>query len=61
MPGSTARGLGVSPFGSSVISYAAKTSIGRNGIGLTRHSALETGRVLVGDQVRIAIELQANC
>lgn len=39
--------------------FEARTSIDRRDFGLTWNQALETGGVLVGDKVEIALEIQA--
>ena len=54
------NGQGSSPFGHQVLSYSAKTSIDRKDFGLTWNAALETGGVLVSDEVKITIEIEAN-
>ena len=46
------------PWGSARIGASASTKIDRKDFGLTWNSALETGGVLVGDQVKISIELE---
>jgi polyisoprenoid-binding protein YceI len=53
------NGRGKSPWGAEVIAYAAETSISRKEFGLEWNVALETGGVLVGDKVKIAIEAEA--
>ena len=54
------NGRGSSPFGHQVLSYSAKTSIDRKDFGLTWNAALDTGGVLVSDEVKITIEIEAN-
>jgi polyisoprenoid-binding protein YceI len=46
------------PWGNVRIGASATTKIDRRDFGLTWNSALETGGVLVGDQVKISIELE---
>jgi polyisoprenoid-binding protein YceI len=47
------------PFGNIRIGTSATTKIKRSDFGLTWNAALETGGVLVGDEVKIEIELSA--
>jgi polyisoprenoid-binding protein YceI len=54
------NGKGVNPWGQQVISYSAKTKINRKDFGLNWNAALESGGVLVSDEVKIAIEIEAN-
>jgi len=46
------------PWGNTRIAASASTTIKRSDFGMTWNSALETGGVLVGDEVRIQIELE---
>ncbi|MDQ3654174.1 MAG: YceI family protein, partial [Chloroflexota bacterium] len=43
-----------------VISYTAHTKINRKDFGLNWNAALESGGVLVSEDVKIAIEIEAN-
>jgi polyisoprenoid-binding protein YceI len=52
-------GRGIDPWGNERIGFTATTSIDRRDFGLTWNQALETGGVLVGNEVRISIEVQA--
>ncbi len=54
------NGQGTNPWGQGVISYTAHTKINRKDFGLNWTAALESGGVLVGDDVKIAIEIEAN-
>lgn len=56
----TFNGRGKSPFGQEVIGYSATTSINRKDFGLVWNVGLETGGVLVGDEVKISLEVEAN-
>ena len=47
------------PFGNEKIAFEAETTIDRKDYGLTWNAALETGWLMVGDQVKIAVSLQA--
>jgi polyisoprenoid-binding protein YceI len=53
------NGRGMSPFGMEVISYSASAKLNRGDFGLNWNAALETGGVLVSDQIRIALEIEA--
>lgn len=47
------------PWGNQRIGASAKTSLSRKDFGLTWNTALETGGVLVGDEVKITIDVEA--
>jgi polyisoprenoid-binding protein YceI len=53
-------GRGVNPWGAHVIGFSATTTINRSDYGLNWNVALETGGVLVGDTVKISIDVEAN-
>lgn len=53
------EGRGQDPWGGERVSFSADTSIDRREFGLTWNQALETGGVLVGNQVQIHLEAQA--
>ncbi len=46
------------PWGNTRVGVSATTKISRKEFGLTWNAALETGGVLVGDDVTIALEVQ---
>jgi polyisoprenoid-binding protein YceI len=48
-----------SPFGFQVSGFSARTTINRKDFGLNWNAALETGGVLVGDEVKISLEVEA--
>lgn len=52
-------GRGQDPWGNPRVGFRAEGELDRKDYGLTWNQALETGGVLVGDEVRIAIEVQA--
>jgi polyisoprenoid-binding protein YceI len=52
------EGMAKSPFGTTNYGFNASTTINRKDWDLTWNVALETGGVLVGDEVRIDIELE---
>ncbi len=54
------NGQGANPWGQQVISYSATTKINRKDFGLNWNAALESGGVLVSDDVKITIEIEAN-
>lgn len=54
------NGQGTNPWGQGVISYSAHTKINRKDFGLNWNAALESGGVLVSEEVKIAIEIEAN-
>jgi polyisoprenoid-binding protein YceI len=54
------NGEGVNPWGQRVMAATATTRISRKDFGLTWNAALESGGVLVGDDVKITIDLEAN-
>ena len=53
------QGTNKSPFGFTVAAFSASTKINRRDFGLNWNAALETGGVLVGDDVKIALEVEA--
>jgi polyisoprenoid-binding protein YceI len=53
------EGSGRDPWGNEKLSFSATTKIDRRDYGLTWNAALETGGVLVGNELKIHIELQA--
>jgi polyisoprenoid-binding protein YceI len=52
-------GRGIDPWGNERIGFTATATIDRRDYGLTWNQALETGGILVGNEVRIVIEVQA--
>jgi polyisoprenoid-binding protein YceI len=54
------NGQGTNPWGQQVLSYSAKTKFNRTHFGLNYNAALETGGVLVGEEVTLSIEIEAN-
>lgn len=53
------EGTGKDPWGNEKAGFEAHGSISRSEYGLKWNAALETGGVLVGDQVQISLEIQA--
>ena len=54
----TYHGVAKSPWGATSAGFSGSTTINRKDWGLTWNQALETGGVLVGDKVKIDIELE---
>ncbi len=55
----TFNGTGKNPYGKTVAGFSAATEINRKDFGLTWNVALEAGGWLVGDGIKITIEVQA--
>ncbi|MGD8321912.1 MAG: YceI family protein [Gemmatimonadota bacterium] len=53
------EGTGADPWGGTRAGFTAKTKIDRRDFGLTWNQALETGGVLVGQEVKIELQVQA--
>lgn len=56
----TYQGSGKNPWGVEVAGFEAKTSFNRKDFGLTWNQALESGGVLVSDEVKLTLEIQAG-
>jgi polyisoprenoid-binding protein YceI len=54
----TAQGRGTDPWGNERLGYSATTKIKRSDFGLTWNQALEAGGVLVGDDIKVSLELE---
>lgn len=52
------HGLAKSPWGTTSVGFSAHTKINREAWGLTWNAALETGGILVGNDIKINIELE---
>jgi polyisoprenoid-binding protein YceI len=52
-------GRGTDPWGGTRIAFEARTTINRKDFGLSWNQVLETGGVLVGEKIEIALEVQA--
>ena len=55
----TYEGAGTDPYGNARIGYEAHTKINRSEFGMTFNAALETGGVIVSDDVKIELNLEA--
>lgn len=53
-------GKGLDPWGNEVYGFEAEAKINREEFGLTWNTALETGGVLVGKDIKIKVELEVN-
>jgi polyisoprenoid-binding protein YceI len=53
------QGTGVNPWGVEVAGFEAKGKFNRKDFGLTWNQALESGGVLVSDEVKISLDIQA--
>ena len=53
------EGTGKDPWGGERVSFSASTKIDRRQFGLTWNQALEAGGVLVSNDIRVALEVQA--
>ena len=54
------EGRTTDPWGNDRIAYSAKTRINRKDFGLGWNQALETGGVLVGEEIDITLDVQAT-
>ncbi|MBM7566598.1 YceI family protein [Paenibacillus sacheonensis] len=55
----TYEGSGKDPWGNEKAGFSAKGALKRSEFGLTYNAVLETGGVLIGDEVKFTIELEA--
>ena len=53
------NGTAVDPYGNLRAGFSASTEISRKDFGLTWNAALEAGGVLVGDKVKITLDISA--
>lgn len=53
------NGSGTSPFGHTVAGFEASTKFNRSDFGLSWNAALETGGVMVSDEIRITLDIEA--
>ena len=53
-------GKGTNPWGQEVVAFSADAKVNRKEFGLTWNQALETGGVLVGEDIKITVELELN-
>jgi polyisoprenoid-binding protein YceI len=55
----TYNGRGKTPYGKDVIGFSAETTINRKDFDLNWNVALETGGFLVGDRIKVTLEIEA--
>jgi polyisoprenoid-binding protein YceI len=55
----TFEGAGKDPWGNEKVGFSGQGSIKRSDFGLTYNAALETGGVLIADEVKISLEIEA--
>ncbi|CAG7653301.1 YceI family protein [Paenibacillus allorhizosphaerae] len=55
----TFEGSGTDPWGNEKAGFSGQGTIKRSDYGLTYNAALETGGVLIGDEVKVSIEIEA--
>jgi polyisoprenoid-binding protein YceI len=55
----TDEGRATDPWGNEKAGFSARTAIDRQDFGLTWNAALETGGILVGNEIKISLEVQA--
>ncbi|RNF38528.1 YceI family protein [Planococcus salinus] len=53
-------GKGTNPWGVEVVAFSGEGKVNRKDFGLTWNQALETGGVMVGEDIKITLELEAN-
>ncbi|MBP3964901.1 YceI family protein [Paenibacillus lignilyticus] len=56
----TYEGSGKDPWGNEKVGFSGKGAFKRSDYGLTYNAALETGGVLIGDEVKFTIEIEAS-
>lgn len=56
----TFEGSGQDPWGNTKVGFSGTGSIKRSDFGLTYNAVLETGGVLIGDEVKISFEIEAS-
>ena len=56
----TYLGIAKDPWGKEKLAFEAETTINRKDFGLNWNATLETGGFLVGDDVKISLEIQAT-
>lgn len=56
----TFEGAGKDPWGNEKVGFSGQGTIKRSDYGLTYNAALETGGVLIGDEVKVSVEIEAS-
>ncbi|GGF92793.1 YceI family protein [Paenibacillus abyssi] len=54
------EGAGKDPWGNEKVGFSGNGAIKRSDYGLTYNAVLETGGVLIGDEVKVSIEIEAS-
>jgi polyisoprenoid-binding protein YceI len=54
------EGAGKDPWGNEKVGFSGQGSIKRSDYGLTYNAVLETGGLLIGDEIKISIEIEAS-
>ncbi|MEV5029867.1 YceI family protein [Paenibacillus sp. LPE1-1-1.1] len=54
------EGAGKDPWGNEKVGFSATGSLKRSDYGLTYNAVLETGGVLIGDEVKVSIDIEAT-
>ncbi|MBM7661498.1 polyisoprenoid-binding protein YceI [Bacillus mesophilus] len=54
------EGSGLDPWGNEKVGFSATGKLNRGDYGLVYNAALETGGVLIGDQIKVSLEIQAS-
>ena len=55
----THLGIAKDPWGNEKLAFEAEITINRKDFGLTYNAVLETGGLLVGDEVKVSLQIQA--
>src|SRR6478735_3815293 len=53
------NGVATDPWGGTRAGFSAETEVNRNDFGITYNAALETGGVLIGEKLKVTIEIEA--
>lgn len=56
----TSEGQGIDPWGNEVAGFSGNGKINREDYGLTYNAVLETGGVVVGNEIKISLEIEAQ-
>jgi polyisoprenoid-binding protein YceI len=54
------QGTATDPYGVQKIGFEGSTTISRKDFGLTYNFALETGGIMIGDKIKISLDVEAN-
>jgi len=56
----TFEGQGKDPWGNEKAGFSAEGAVNRSDYGLTYNAALETGGVLIGDKIKVSLQIEAS-